>query len=304
MALFQKILCPVDFFKTSNRAFEYGLKLASHYGANLHVLHAVSVVIPAAYGAPITAEDMTSDLEKESKRQLAGLKARAAKAGVTATTEVSIGDVDVQILRVIKKQKADLVVMGSHGRRGFERLILGSTTERMIRVSPVPILIVGLTKGGRVAPPAFRRILMTTDFSAGTSSAAAAALSVAQECQAKVTLLHVVNDLAADVSAKYMEPLLRGVSEELNKLVPNDARDWCDVTVQVETGVPHELIPKILKQGKYDLLVMNIHGKSLLDRALLGSTAERTLRAATETCPVLLIPPPAEKARARRRPKR
>jgi nucleotide-binding universal stress UspA family protein len=96
-----------------------------------------------------------------------------------------------------------------------------------------------------------------------------------------------------------MEPLLRGVGEELNKLVPDDARDWCDVNVQVETGVPHELIPKILTKGKYDLLIMNIHGKSMLDRALLGSTAERTLRVATETCPVLLIPPPKTKGRRR-----
>lgn len=299
MARFQKILCPVDFFKTSNRAFEYALKLATHYGADLHLLHAVSAIIPAAYGAPISAEDLTADLEKESKRQLAGLKARATKAGVTVTTEVAIGDIDVQILRVIKKRKSDLVVMGSHGRRGFERFMIGSTTERMIRLSPVPILIVGLTRGGRVAPPAIRRILMTTDFSAGTSSAAAMALSLAQECQAKVTLLHVVSDIAADVSGRYMAPLLRGVDEELNKLVPNDARDWCDVNVQVETGVAHELIPKILAKGKYDLLIMNIHGKSVLDRALLGSTAERTLRVATATCPVLLIPPP--KARAKRR---
>lgn len=299
MVRFKKILCPADFFKTSNRAFEYALKLASHYGAKLHVLHAVSAVIPAAYGAPITAEDMTADLEKEAKRQLAVLKGRGAKAGVAVTTEVSIGDVDVQILKATKEKKADLVVMGSHGRRGFERLILGSTTERMIRLSPVPILIVGLTKGGRVAPPAFKRILMTTDFSPGTSKAADITLSVAQECQAKVTLLHVVHDIAADVSGKYMEPLLRGVGDQLNKLVPNDARDWCAVETQVETGVPHDLIPRILKKGKYDLLVMNIHGKSLLDRALLGSTAERTLRAATETCPVLLIPPPTAKGRRR-----
>ena|SRR4026209_2195838 len=174
---------------------------------------------------------------------------------------------------------------------------MGSVTERMIRHCPVPLITVGPGRKG-AAPPNIRRILVTTDFSEGTPDAVAYALSIAHECRAKVTLLHVVHDIAADVSGKYREPLWRGIELELQKLVPKDAS--CET--QIEAGLPFRIIPEFLVSGKFDLLVMNIHGKSMVDRALLGSTAERTVRAAAPICPVLLIPPrEAAKGGARRR---
>jgi len=303
MVRFQKILCPVDFFKTSSRAFEYALKLAANYDAQVHALHVVAPVIPAGYGAPFSTEDMTLDLERESKRLLQQLKTRSAKSRVPVTTQVLLGDVDLEILRAIEKQKADLVVMGTHGRRGFERLVMGSVTEKMIRHCPVPVLAIGPGKKAGAVPPHIRRILLATDFSEGTADAVAYALSIAQECKAKLTLLHVVHDLAADVSGRYREPLLRGIENQLQKLVPEDALDWCELETRVDVGLPFRLIPKIVESGAFDLLVMNIHGKNMLDRALIGSTAERALRAAAEICPVLLIPP-LKKARGRRQPQR
>lgn len=290
MVRFRKILCPVDFFKPSTHAFNYALKLAANYGAGVHALHVIAPVIPAAYGAPFSVEDLTADLEKESWRLLKKLRAGAEKTGVPVTTEVRLGDIDLEIRRSVESQKADLIVMGTHGRRGFERLVMGSVTERMIRHSSVPLITVGPGRKG-AAPPEIRRILVTTDFSEGTADAMDYALSLAQECQSKLTLLHVVHDVAADVSGRYREPLWRGIEAELQKLVPESALDWCDVETRIEAGRPWQFIPKFLESGKFDLLVMNIHGKGMLDRALVGSTAERTVRAAAEICPVLLIPP-------------
>jgi nucleotide-binding universal stress UspA family protein len=291
MVRFRKLLCPVDFFKPSKRAFDYAIKFAGSYEAAVHALHVVAPVIPAAYGAPFSVQDLTADLEKEAKRLLQKLQAEAATSGVKVTTEVRLGDIDLEIRRSIDTQKADLVVMGTHGRRGFERFVMGSVTERMLRHCPVPLITVGPGRKGIAVPPSIRRILVTTDFSEGTHDAVAYALSIAQECQARVTLLHVVHDLAADIRGKYHEPLLRGIETELKNLVPEEVLDWCEVETRIEAGVPHEFIPKFLHSEKFDLLVMNIHGKNMLDRALLGSTAERTVRAAAETCPVLLIPP-------------
>jgi nucleotide-binding universal stress UspA family protein len=291
MMRFRKVLCPVDFFKSSKQAFDYATKFAQSYGASVHALHVVAPVIPAAYGAPFSVQDLTADLEKESRRLLQKLQAEGAKSGVKVTTEVRLGDIDLEIRRAIDEQKADLVVMGTHGRRGFERFVMGSVTERMLRHCPVPLLTVGPGRKGRAVPPSLRRILVTTDFSEGTQDAMAYALSIAQESQAKVTLLHVVHDLAADVHGKYYGPLVRGIETELENLVPDQALDWCDVETQIEVGVPYEFIPKYLQSKKFDLLVMNIHGKNMLERVLLGSTAERTVRAAAEICPVLLIPP-------------
>jgi nucleotide-binding universal stress UspA family protein len=288
MVRFKKILCPVDFFKASSRAFDYALRLAANYDAKLHLLHVVAPVISSAYGAPFSVDDLTADLEKEAKRLLQKYKDRAAKANVRLTTEVRMGDIDLGILRSLDAQKADLVVMGTHGRRGFERLALGSVTERMMRHCPVPMLAVGAAKGRVSSSPKVRRILVTTDFSEGTAEAVAHALSLGQRYNAKVTLLHV---LYAEAAGKYRDPLIRGIEVQLQKLIPESALDECDIETRIEDGSPSSVIPALVKSGSFDLLVMNIHGKNLLDRALIGSTAERTLRAAAGICPVLLIPP-------------
>jgi nucleotide-binding universal stress UspA family protein len=87
------------------------------------------------------------------------------------------------------------------------------------------------------------------------------------------------------------------VREKLEALAPEGARDWCDVRFQVAIGEPHEVIARTVKTQKPGLLVMNIHGKSMVERALLGRTAERVLRTVIHACPVLLIPP----AQARRK---
>jgi nucleotide-binding universal stress UspA family protein len=141
---------------------------------------------------------------------------------------------------------------------------------------------------------------VTTDFSDGTPDALAYAFSVAQENEARITLLHVIHDAAADVSGKYRDSLVKGVEKQLADLVPGEARNWCDVVTCVETGVPYRIILRTLEDEKVDLLVMNIHGKGMLDRALLGSTAERVVRASS--CPVMLIPPMKRKLKRRARP--
>jgi len=291
MVQFKKILCPVDFFKASAGAFDYALKLAANYDARVHALHVVAPVISSAYGAPFSLDDLTSDLEKESKRLLQKYKDRAARANVRLTTEVRLGDIDLAILRSVEAQKADLVVMGTHGRRGFERLVLGSVTERMMRHCPVPLLVIGAAPRKNSSLPKIRRILVTTDFSAGTAEAVAKALSLGQRYRAKVTLLHVLYGEAAEAAGKYRDPLIRGIEVQLQKLIPARALEKCEIETRIEDGSPSVVIPAFVKSGGFDLLVMNIHGKNLLDRALIGSTAERTLRAAAGICPVLLIPP-------------
>jgi nucleotide-binding universal stress UspA family protein len=299
MVQYKTILCPVDFFKASSRAFDYALKIEANYGARVHALHVVATMMPAAYGAPFSVEDLTTKLEKESRRMLQKLRERAAKSKVDVTTEVRLGDIDLGILHSIRSQKADLVVMGTHGRRGFERLVLGSVTERMIRHCPVPLLTIGTAGKGATATPRIRRILVTTDFSGGTIEAVDHALSIGQRNRAKVTLLHVLHDAAADAAGKYRDALVRGIEVQLQKLIPEKAFDLCEIETRIEDGVPAKVVPDLAKSGAFDLLIMNIHGKALLDRALLGSTAERTLREVAGVCPVLLIPP-AKGRRARR----
>jgi nucleotide-binding universal stress UspA family protein len=190
-----------------------------------------------------------------------------------------------------------MVIMGTHGRSGLERWFMGSTTEKLLRRSPVPVLTIRGTGEKRVVP-LFRHILVTTDFSSGTSDALAYAFSLARENKSKVTLLHVVHLVAADVSGSYREGVTELYRKDLDALVPPEARKWCDVGIKVESGIPYRVILRTLESENADLLVMNIHGKGMLDRALLGSTADRVVRGAS--CPVLMIPPKRKQKRRAR----
>jgi nucleotide-binding universal stress UspA family protein len=301
MIRFQKILCPVDFFPASQQAFDYAVRMAAGYEASVHALHVVAPVIPAAYGGPISLGTLTAELIAQSEDLLSRLKAKADKARVPVQTQVLQGDVDDQILKAVRSTRADLVIMGTHGRRGFERWIMGSVTEKMMRTCPVPLLLTGPSPKGRVPPSKIRNILLTTDFSKGTENAVRYAFSIAQENQASVTFLHVVHERSAPLGGKLTQQLINDIRQKLDELVPAEARVWCDVATRVETGEPYQTIGRILDKEKVSLLVMNIHGKSLLDRALVGSTAERVVRSAGSRCPVLLIPPARARKATRRR---
>jgi nucleotide-binding universal stress UspA family protein len=300
MITMTKILCPIDFFPASDAAVTYAAGLAANYDARVHLLHVITPLLPTAYEYAIDTVEIMKSIERNAAEQMAGLVARVKEAGAQADMEIRVGDVYDEIKHAIEDEKPELLVMGTHGRRGVERWFMGSTTEKLLRHSPVPLLTIAASGEKVITAPRFRRILVTTDFSEGTADALAHAFSVAQENDSRITLLHVIHDVAADVSGKYRDSLIRGVHKQLQDLVPPEARNWCDVETRVETGVPYRIVLRTLEDEKVDLLVMNIHGKGMLDRALLGSTAERVVRAAS--CPVMLIPPMRRKLKRKARP--
>jgi nucleotide-binding universal stress UspA family protein len=114
-------------------------------------------------------------------------------------------------------------------------------------------------------------------------------LSIATANQARVILLHVLEEMRALTSKNYRAELAKRVEPKLLALVPHAARKWCDVQIRVEAGTAYSEVLTIIKREKIDLVVMNTHGKRMLDRALLGSTSDRVARAAE--CPVMLVPP-------------
>src|SRR5213075_870878 len=136
MIRFQKILCPVDFFPGSLHAFDHALKLAKNYEARVIALHVIEPVIPTIYEPAFSVPDLTAQLETESKRLFRQLGAKAAKAGVALETQVKLGDINTEIREAVARTKADLVVVGTHGSKGFERWLLGSVTEKLMRHCP------------------------------------------------------------------------------------------------------------------------------------------------------------------------
>jgi nucleotide-binding universal stress UspA family protein len=284
------ILCPVDFFPASDAAVNYAAGMAARYDAEVHLLHVVTPVAAGTYEYAIDTTDIMRSIEKRSLDEINELLARIKRAGIAAEAKLRVGDVYQEIKAAIDEVSPDLIVMGTHGRRGVERWFLGSTTEKLLRHSPVPLVTISAASEKSWNEPRFRKILVTTDFSDGTPDALAYAFSVAQENESQVVLLHVVQDTSADdLSEKYRESLLDGVRRQLEDLVPVEATNWCDIVTRVDIGVPYRIILRTIEDERPDLLVMNIHGKGMLDRALLGSTAERVVRAAA--CPVMMIPP-------------
>jgi nucleotide-binding universal stress UspA family protein len=291
-----RILCPVDFFPASEFAARYASELAQARDAKLKLLHVISPIVPTAYEYPLNMADVIAGMEEASTRELDKLVRKFKTPDLDIQTEVRTGEIVPSIKTVISEYKPDLIAMGTHGRKNLGRWFLGSTTERLLRQSPVPLLTIS-PKKGRIPGPAFRRILVTTDFSAGTTDALKYAFSLAQENQARLILMHVMQDS----SQAHDKDVVRQLRAELENLVPDGVRDWCTVETRLDAGAPpYRRILETVAKEKIDLLVMNIHGKGMFERAILGSNAERVVRGAS--CPVMLVPPrKATKAKPGRR---
>jgi nucleotide-binding universal stress UspA family protein len=285
MVKITKILCPVDFSLGSEHAVQFAARLANASNAKLKILHVVSPFITSSYDFPVHDSNLAAKIAEGANLQLHRLIGKLKLTGINVETDVQTGDVSSVIERDVRKFKPDILALGVHGRRGFERWIIGSITERLLRRSAVPILAVPVAKSNCAE---VRRILVTTDFSQGSNDALAYAFSIAGMNRSKVILLHVLEDARALISDAYRQQISKNVQQRLSRLVTDEARNLCEIDIRVEAGTPYHVILRGMKMEKIDLLVMNIHGISMLDRALLGTTAERVIRASAR--PMLLIP--------------
>jgi nucleotide-binding universal stress UspA family protein len=277
----------------------YATGLASNYGAKLHLLHVVAPLLRSAYEFQMAAVDVVKAAKENAILEMKKRQMAVHNAGVGVEMEVRLGDVYDSIERAIKIVRPELIVMGTHGRHGVERWFMGSTTEKLLRHSPVPLVTISNAAEKPASSSEFRRILVATDFSAGSADALAYAFSVAEENESRITMLHVLPAFAKELMGRNREDVVHAVHNKLNEFVPAEARTWCDVVTQVEAGVPYQIILDMIRDEAIDLLVMNIHGKGMIDRVLIGSNAEPVVRAAA--CPVMLIPPLTKRFKRRAR---
>jgi nucleotide-binding universal stress UspA family protein len=283
MTQIRKILCPVDFFPASLAAAKQASAIANRYDARLILLHVIEPVAPWADRVPLKKRGIIEAITEKSLTELNELARLAPLDKVRPEVTVRTGLVDVVIESTVRAEGADFVVMGTHGRR-IERYFLGSTTERFLRKLSVPLLTIRQVARSGVQP--IRHIMVTTDFGEGSSSAIEYGWSLATKHGAKMTLLHVLNDVQADVSGIYRVHLLRGIECELENLLPAEARNKCAVRVLI--GRPIRRILSMVDSEGIDLIVMNIHKKTAMERLSIGSNAEKTIRAAN--VPVLAVP--------------
>ena len=293
MLQIKKVVAPVDFSPMASRALEHAALLARWYDAELVALHVVPL-LPTVFGFPSPAgyEPAVNDAVV---RELA----RAAEAVASireATPVVREGSPPVEILHFAAEAGAGLLVLGTHGRTGFERLMLGSVTEKVLRKAPCPVLTVPPRAGGRPERPVFQRILCGVDFSDSGGRALEYALSLAQEAGAQLTLAHVL-DTAPDRhlaefvhfdAAAYRRHVARDRRDRLEALFPDSARDWCRPETKVAWGKPYVELLRLAEEDHSDLVVLGVRGSGpRVDRMLFGSTTQHVVRQAA--CPVLTV---------------
>jgi nucleotide-binding universal stress UspA family protein len=198
--------------------------------------------------------------------------------------------------------RADLLVLGTHGRSGFERLLLGSVTEKVLRRATCPVLTVpsAAVEAVPATPALFKRILCAVDFSDCSLHGLQYALSLAQEADACLTVMHVI-ELPPDVPREVHETGFAGPRSlqqyialaeadsrvRLKNAIPDSVRAYCTVDTVLTTGKPYVEILRVAEEQHADLLVIGIHGRSAMDRLLFGSTAQHLVRQAM--CPVLTL---------------
>jgi len=305
MTTIQRVLCPVDLSEYSRHALNHAVAVARWYEASVTALHVFAAVPVAAY-APGTPGFPSVVLTPDDREQVV----TAVKRFVTETAPaVPIdvvtreGDASGEIVAHAKDMHADLLVIGTHGRSGFERLILGSVTEKVLRRAACPVLSVPprAPDTSASAPITYKRILCAVDFSDAAMSALQYAMSLAQEADAHLTVLHALEYDLHEAPELY-ETLIsddhltlaefrkrsRAISRErLENAIPDDVRRYCTVETLLTDGKPYREVLRVAAEQQSDLIVMGVRGRGTVDLMVLGSTTQHVVRRAT--CPVLTI---------------
>lgn len=287
--MFEKILCPTDFSEGSMRALRVAGRLAIEHDAELVIAHAWYLPpIVFAGEQPFPADTMQAMID-DCERGLADAARDAALLGARrVTTKFLNGVPSDQIIGALNDDRGyDLVVMGTQGRTGLARVLLGSVTEKVIRHAPCSVLAVRALDGTEP----FARVLCPVDFSDSSRHA----MMLAGELVARrgtITLLHVV-----DVPVSYTgAPSVADHVAEIDKLGTHMLENWAadlraksgvSVTTRLEIGSPVAHALAILdEKPAYDLAVVGSHGRTGVRRLVLGSVAEKIVRHAG--CPVLV----------------
>jgi nucleotide-binding universal stress UspA family protein len=302
----RSILCPVDFSEFSKHALDHAIAIAHRYEAKVTALHVCAGVPALAYagGVPPFEPVVLTNADRERlMSQLRQFVEADQASGVRLQTVVREGNVLLEVLDEAVSVKADLLTVGTHGRSGFERLFLGSVTEKLLRKASCPVLTVPRRHPDAVppSPTLFKRILCPIDFSECSMGALQYAMSMAQENDAALVVVYVVpNDFAPLPGQSPGDALDRTISvadffirreEHLRRLlhqaVPEAVRTYCSVETLMRHGRPATEILQLADTHDSDLIVIGVRGRGAADLAVLGSTTQHVVRQAT--CPVLTI---------------
>ncbi len=281
---FDNILYATYFSTSAENAMPFAKKIARHFNSNIIAFHVKPPVVnpmtePVTWPTLLEAAQA---VEKEERSQLA-----EAFGGFHTEIEFDEGDIRSNLENAIRAHNTDLVVIGTHGRTGIAKIFLGSVAEEIFRTVSCPVLTVG--PHSDPAKAEVRRILFATDFSSEAPAAAAYAVSLAQEFQAELTMMHVVAEPQPG-DLQFWSEIQQSAKNRLRNLVPAEAGAWCKPECFVERGEASERILDLANLRDIDLIVLGARPEEGVPGAAthLGiATAHRVVVKAN--CPVLTV---------------
>ena len=267
---FENILFATDFSPAAAQAIPFVKKLARHFQSYLVILHVRPPIVnpmtqPGTWAADIEAAKVIDQQRREELLE--------TFAGIDTEVILKEGDIQSVLDIALKKRNTDLIVIGTRGRTGLAKLVLGSVAEGIFRTVPCPVLTVGPHSDPGIGDVC--EILFATDFASEDPSAAAYAVSLAQEFQARLIMLHVVPEPKSGELVSWSD--VQGSSKErLRKLVPDEAETWCKPEYFVERGDAAERILDLANLREVDLIV-------------LGAQPERGVPGASTHLPIATV---------------
>jgi nucleotide-binding universal stress UspA family protein len=275
--MYDRILVPADGSEAAAAASEMAIRLAGAFDADLH-----AVFVEETERWPFTFdEQQAAEMREEGEEAISSVADRAAEAGIEATTAVLEGDDPVHrtLLAYADEHGIDCLVMGTRGRTGIDRLLIGSVTEKLLRESTLPVVTVH--EETTVGWP-FEEILVPVDGSATAHAALSAAIELAKQTDATVHLVHVVDTgvVTGDVDGGLVLEALEEAGEQSLDIAVDRVEQSPVTTVEsvILSGSPSHVICDYADEHGVDAIVMGTHGRTGVERALLGSVAEGVIR--------------------------
>jgi len=276
----ERILCPIDFSGHSAAALRMAGSLARTFGAEVRVLHAQRLDAPV-YFTSAQLQALRTQLRRSlrsARKFVEDFIDRHLPEDVARSVRLLEQEPVEAILRMYKEWRAELLVMGTHGRTGLTRIRLGSVMESVFRQVQGPILTVG--PGAKVPPlGSIRRVLSPIDFSAMSRETFQYSVDLAEQANAEVIAVHILEQTPEGRREQAVGALCDWVSPQ--------ARARCSVHEVVRDGTPPARIVAEAKTSRADLIVLGARPRSYLGGLVFGSTTEAVIR--TAPCPVLSI---------------
>jgi nucleotide-binding universal stress UspA family protein len=299
----ERIVLATDFSRSARAALEHAIPIAARFGARLYLFHVVDARGTEALGASGT------EIQIDEFYEFAEERARAEVASLGGASEMRPGDLSIvecvrigrpneDIAQFASEKEADLIVVGTAGRKGLRRVIAGSVAESVVRRAPCPVLAVRLDRADAAAEQRapVRKILVAVDSSPASRAALRAAHELARRFDAALVALNVLDDYVlaqastlSQLDAVQIEASFAQLARaELDRIVLDATGGRAEhVERRLDVGTPAEAIARVAREVGADLVACGTHGRSGLRRALFGSVAEHVVRIAP--CPVLVV---------------